>query len=274
MENVLDYNKWEDKLWALYDSIFKDASYTIKDGVIFPDKYASTPFKVMIMNREAYDKGHESYSLNQDGIAKEIGEEIVPFKDQITLRSHLRQYLSLIHLLSNKGFNEVSEKEVIDFVNQSDNDDLVYYLSNAAYINIKKSDGKKRSVRSDLKEYAKKGIEVLKEQIRFCNPSVILGGDVCYNIIDNLFDWGEELYGGDGYNPVKIYELVIDGKSYPFIDMFHPSRTQNYKDGDEKESMSMYFLELFKAMISVEKTRPGYWSSHMNNKCFEASALK
>ena len=274
MENVLDYNKWEDKLWALYDSIFKDASYTIKDGVIFPDKYASTPFKVMIMNREAYDKGHESYSLNQDGIAKEIGEEIVPFKDQITLRSHLRQYLSLIHLLSNKGFNEVSEKEVIDFVNQSDNDDFVYYLSNAAYINIKKSDGKKRSVRSDLKEYAKKGIEVLKEQIRFCNPSVILGGDVCYNIIDNLFDWGEELYGGDGYNPVKIYELVIDGKSYPFIDMFHPSRTQNYKDGDETESMSMYFLELFKAMISVEKTRPGYWSSHMNNKCFETSALK
>ena len=274
MENILEYNNWEDKLWALYNSIFKDASYTITDGVIFPDKYASTPFKVMIMNREAYDENHSSYSLNQDGIAKEIGEGIIPFKDQITLRSHLRQYLSLIHLLSNKGFNEVSEKEVIDFVNQSDNDDLVYYLSDAAYINIKKSDGKKRSVRSDLKEYAKKGIEVLKEQIRFCNPSVILGGDVCYNIIDNLFDWGEELYGGDGYNPVKIYELVIDGKSYPFIDMFHPSRTQNYKDGDEKESMSMYFLELFKAMISVEKTRPGYWSSHMNNKCFETSALK
>ena len=274
MENVLDYNKWEDKLWALYDSIFKDASYKITDGVIFPDKYASTPFKVMIMNREAYDENHSSYSLNQDGIAKEIGEGIIPFKDQITLRSHLRQYLSLIHLLSNKGFNEVSEKEVIDFVNQSDNDDLVYYLSDAAYINIKKSDGKKCSVRSDLKEYAKKGIDVLKEQIRFCNPSIILGGDVCDDIIDDLFEWGEVLYGGDGYNPVKIYELVIDGKSYPFIDMFHPSRTQNYKDGDEKESMSMYFLELFKAMISVEKTRPGYWSSHMNNKCFETSALK
>ena len=274
MENILEYNNWEDKLWALYNSIFKDASYTITDGVIFPDKYASTPFKVMIMNREAYDEDHSSYSLNQDGIAKEIGEGIIPFKKQKTLRCRLRQYLSLIHLLSKKGFNEVSEKEVIDFVNQSDNDDLVYYLSDAAYINIKKSDGKKRSVRSDLKEYAKKGIDVLKEQIRFCNPSVILGGDVCYNIIDNLFDWGEELYGGDGYNPVKIYELVIDGKSYPFIDMFHPSRTQNYKDGDEKESMSMYFLELFKAMISVEKTRPGYWSSHMNNKCFETSALK
>ena len=39
-------------------------------------------------------------------------------------------------------------------------------------------------------------------------------------------------------------------------------------------SMSMYFLELFKGMISVEKARPGYWSSHMNNKCFETSALK
>lgn len=89
----------------------------------------------MIMNREAYDE--KSYSLNQDGIAKEIGEGIIPFKDNKTLRCRLRQYLSLIHLLSKKGFNEVSEKEVIDFVNQSDNDDFAYYLSNAAYINIK-----------------------------------------------------------------------------------------------------------------------------------------
>ena len=31
MENILEYNKWEDKLWALYNSIFKDASYTIRD---------------------------------------------------------------------------------------------------------------------------------------------------------------------------------------------------------------------------------------------------
>lgn len=114
MENVLEYNKWEDKLWALYDSIFKDASYKITDGVIFPDKYASTPFKVMIMNREAYDEDHSSYSLNQDGIAKEIGEGIIPFKKQKTLRCRLRQYLSLIHLLSKKGFNEVSEKEELE----------------------------------------------------------------------------------------------------------------------------------------------------------------
>ena len=41
MENVLEYNKWEDKLWALYDSIFKDASYTIKDGVILAQLHKS-----------------------------------------------------------------------------------------------------------------------------------------------------------------------------------------------------------------------------------------
>lgn len=80
MENVLEYNKWEDKLWALYDSIFKDASYTIRDGVIFPDKYASTPFKVMIMNREAYDE--QSYSLNQDGIAKRLEKELFLSKNK------------------------------------------------------------------------------------------------------------------------------------------------------------------------------------------------
>lgn len=96
MENILEYNKWEDKLWALYNSIFKDASYTITDGVIFHDKYASTPFKVMIMNREAYDTEHDSYSLNQDGIAKEIEEGIIPFKNQKTLRIRLRQDSSIV----------------------------------------------------------------------------------------------------------------------------------------------------------------------------------
>ena len=34
MENVLEYNKWEDKLWALYDSIFKDASYNNSSLII------------------------------------------------------------------------------------------------------------------------------------------------------------------------------------------------------------------------------------------------
>ena len=35
MENILEYNKWEDKLWALYNSIFKDASYTIKEHATY-----------------------------------------------------------------------------------------------------------------------------------------------------------------------------------------------------------------------------------------------
>ena len=112
-----EYFKWEEKLWTLYHSIFKDAVYTITDGVIFPDKYASTPFKVMIMNREPYDSQKVSYSLNQDGLARQIKEGIRPFNSQTVLRTHTRQHLSLIHLLSEKAFNGVSKEEAINFVN-------------------------------------------------------------------------------------------------------------------------------------------------------------
>lgn len=268
-----DYNEWENKLWTLYNDIFKDASYTITDGVVFPDKYASAPFKVMIMNREPYDE-KKSYSLNQEGIATEIAEGQMPFANQRTMRSHLCQYLSLTHLLAEKGFGNVSEQEAIDFVDQSTDDDFVYYLSRAAYINIKKSDGRIPSDRSDLKEYANKGIEVLKEQIRFCNPSLILGGNVRDYIIDDLFEWGEVLYNDGGYHALKIFELLVDGKPYPFVDMFHPSNFKNYREDNETRSMSMYYLELFRGLTSIERTHPGYWSKFMNKECFETSELK
>lgn len=268
-----DYNEWENKLWTLYNDIFKDASYTITDGVVFPDKYASAPFKVMIMNREPYEKKPNGYHLNKV-IGTQIAEGQMPFADQRTMRSHLRQYLSLIHLLAEKGFSNVPEQETIDFVSQSTDDDFVQNLSRAAYINIKKSDGRKPSDPSDLREYANKGIEVLKEQIRFCNPSLILGGNVCYKIIDGLFEWGETLYDSGDNHSVQIYELLVDGKPYPFVDMYHPSRTQNYPEDNETRSMSMYYLELFRGLTSIGRTHPGYWSKYMNKECFETSELK
>lgn len=78
---------------------------------------------------------------------------------------------------------------------------------------------------------------------------------------------------GKGHHALKIYEILIDGKSYPFIDMYHPSYFGKYKENGEIRDMSEYFLELFKGIISVENERPRYWSKYMNNKCFETSKL-
>lgn len=58
--------------------------------------------------------------------------------------------------MSEKAFNGVSKEEAINFVNQSTEDDLIYYLSNTAYINVKKSNGVNVSEKNDLKAYAKK----------------------------------------------------------------------------------------------------------------------
>ena len=268
-DNEEKYEEWEEKLWRLYESLFKDAKYTIKDVVIFPNNYATARFKVMVMNREPYDDEEKSYSLNR-AIAEQIYGRKMPFTSQRILRSHLCQYLSVIHLLVEKNFSGVSEEEVIDFVNNSSNEDFVNYLSDSAYVNVKKSDGVGRSKRANLKKYAEKGIEVLKEQIRFCNPSIILAGDVCDDVIEDLFDWGKTtLYDDEGNSSLKIYELLVDGKPYPFIDMYHPSRNQNYVRNGEEKSMKMYYLELFKGIMAVEKQYPGYWNKRMDNKCFQ-----
>ena len=73
-----EYFKWEEKLWTLYHSIFKDAVYTITDGVIFPDKYASTPFKVMIMNREPYDSQKYHTVSTKTDLKDRLKKESVP----------------------------------------------------------------------------------------------------------------------------------------------------------------------------------------------------
>ena len=48
------YKQWNDSLYYRYIKRFNENT-TIWDGVLFPEEYAKAGFKIMILNREAYD---------------------------------------------------------------------------------------------------------------------------------------------------------------------------------------------------------------------------
>lgn len=259
-EILLGYHKWDDLLWKNYFKTFKDVDYTITDGVVDPAMYARCSFRIMPLNREPWDD--DEYSLNEalcEGIKKGSGV----WKKQSNLRKRLREYFAVIKFcVDSKSFTP-DECLVRGYVESTTEDDFLQMLLNTAYLNVKKSDGKAVSRKSDLKEYAQKGIFTLKEQIRFLNPSIILGGNVVDGILDQTpLEWGENLYTKKGV--INIFQLKIDDKLYAFVDMKHPSAWVGMED---------YYMEFFRAIKQVEIDHPGFWESRMNLDCFTDSHI-
>ena len=255
------YEEWEKQLYDEYEKLFPGAKYTIKDGVIFPEKYAESRLKVMILNREGYDLDGEGYPLHET-IRKQIEEGVWFFEYQRTLRLHIKQYLTVLELIKlGDGFLNLSDDYVRERVEAADYDELVRLMQSVAYCNVKKSDGLPRSNRMNLKEYAERGIDVIKKQIAFFNPSIILAGDVCSDILDEIkdFKYGENLYI-DPECRVNIYQVEINNQLFPLVDMFHPSRIKG---------MSEYYLDFLHALQAVERYNPLFWNKRLNIKCFQ-----
>ena len=254
------YNQWDNKLSEHYLQLHPEAHYTIWDGVLFPDDYEKSVLKVMFLNREAYDTGGAEYWLHHDLQSKiKNGEEIFPY--QYNLRKRLKQYLAVLNYEVSNGFKVVSDNAARDFVNSVDNDAFYEFMRGVAYCNVKKSDGKPQSDLDDLHINAKINLGILKSQISFYNPSIILAGDVCYRVLEDLLEWDDEELYIDPNRRIRVWILRINGEKYPFVDMFHPSRRSGMKE---------YYLDLLHAMQAIEINHPGFWQSHLGKDCFSA----
>ena len=251
------YNQWNKDLKNRYLEFFRESAYTIWDGVISPVDYAGARMKVMILNREPYDAENVSYDLTK-AIIDCIKEDTWVFPYQTTLRTHLKQYLTVLNL-GKTDFLELTDEAVRESVQATDYYEFIRLLNRVAYCNVKKSDGKPKSEIDDLYNYAKKGLDVLKEQVLFFNPSIILAGDVCDGILDDLVDWGDNLYQAPDRR-IGIWQLKIGKKLFPFVDMYHPSRVIG---------MSEYYIEFLHALQEVERTHPGFWQTRLDNPCFQ-----
>ena len=264
------YSKWENELKCKYAKIFEDAAYTIFDGVVAPSIYSEQRCKIMVINREPYDDEGNSYSLNEI-LKQQIEGNIRIFSSQPNFRRHLSQELAVLSLLAEEEFYKKTYEDVTKIVEQLDDDDFSKQIYKVAYTNIKKSDGVNGSSLADLRKYAKHGWDIITEQIRFYNPSVIIGGNIVDGLLGSLpgemICWGENLFAqGTGVN---IYQIEVAGQYFPFFDLYHPSAS-SFKDKKSGNTISMddYYLRIFDAMKAVLKEHPDYWQKRLNRVCF------
>ena len=249
------YYEWEEQLEKEYNEIFSDAQYTVFDGVISPYDYFHSPIKVMFLNREAYDTESTSNNIAKDGLKKEIEQNKTIFGGGTWININTKERLAYCSLL--RRILDVSENDAISYAQDMSNVEYRYLLYKSAYCNIKKSNGVNGSSQRDLLEYAQKGWKIIEKQISFFNPTLIIGGNVIDGIIANIegVKWGEQriLFQTP---KIVVYQIEFAGKSYPFIDMNHPSSRKHSED-------------LFLALRSCAQKYPGFWEDRTGQKCFE-----
>lgn len=250
------YKEKDHAIRSIYDQLFPNAKYTIWDGAFSPLDYAFNPFRVLFMNREPHDTEMNSYNVVHT-IRKQImrGEDF--WSKQIWLKKNMRDMLAVFSLLKDRDFIQLSDDQIRKRINSFRKSDFLFKkaLFESAYINIKKSDGKDRSEPKDLRKYAQQGLEVLKTQISFFYPSIIVGGNIVDEILEKTnIEWGGNLFVESKY--IKVFQLKIGDSVYPFIDSFHLS-AMSY--GSEKTSMNKYYVCLAEALKTVAKQYPGYW---------------
>ena len=258
-----DYNIWDSKLWGKYKELFLNVEYTIKDGIINTEKYFNQPFRILYINWEPYDTDKVSYSLTES-LRKEISEGKEVFKAQKRFRKQIKRQLILFSLLTNGQFWKMGKEQICEYVEGNDNENFFNEcLEKIAYINLKKSDGVSESDMNDLRAYTKQGLEILKEQIAYCNPSIIIGGNIVDNILGKLdLEWGDNLYTNNGI--INVFQLKIQDKLYPLFDVIHPSaRRLSYID-----NVSNYYFFIIDAIIEVEKKMPDFWKNQRKNENF------
>lgn len=252
---VDDYNIWEKQLWEKYYKVFSDVSYTITDGVINPKEYFNQPFRIMYINREPYDSDMDSYSLN-NALHDEIMQGKKVFKKQVKFREQIRRQLALLSLLSDGRLWRMQKEQICEYVECNSNDSFFNEcLNKIAYINIKKSNGKNGSNLNDLREYAQRGLKIIKEQISYCSPSIILGGNIVDRVLDTLdVEWGENLYTKKGI--INVFQLKVNGNFYPLFDLIHPSAIKlSYVD-----DVRNYYYFILDALLDIEKRIPSFWN--------------
>ena len=110
--------------------------------------------------------------------------------------------------------------------------------------------------------YLNKGKKILEAQIEFFNPSIIIGGNVCDNLLESYFEWGENLYAYECEKSIKIYQIEVNGKLFPYFDLYHPSAFGKYSID------KTYCLRIWDAIQKVEQEEPHFWDKTLHRRCF------
>lgn len=254
------YNVWNENLRLKYEDLWSDAKYHIWDGVVSPNDYVNSYLKIMFLNRESFDDPNNGgYDISQ-GIAKEFHErKPILGGENSSMMKNTKNRLAVLRLLE-RDIRSFDENMLETAVSNYTTDCFREEMQKVAYCNIKKTDGTSKSTKKDLRVHFNKNKDIIEEQIIFFNPSLIVGGNIVDGILDNLEEWGDNLYTS---HYVNIYQIKIRNILFPFIDMYHPSWWALDLETDRKE--------LLKALKHVDNHYPNYWKNRCDQKCFISS---
>ena len=169
----------------------------ITDGIINPEQWNKSKTKILFILKEAYGEEKDLNSFIRDK-RKATGRTFKP----------MGQWAYGIQSLLDK-------KYIQDF--PSEQNDINYALLSSALINIKKSNGKKSSSKTNLKEYIDSDWEELYKQINIINPTIIICGNTFSLIKGEL-------------QPTKISDRIYkDNSNNVYIDFWHPANRASNK---------------------------------------------
>ena len=178
----------------------------ITDGVMDPEKWFAQAERPLFLLKEAYG-GDDDWDLAAEYISDSLtGKPLPPIWRRISRWAY--GMLTKEYKLSGKYHPDAAEFHVRGNP----------YLRGIAAINIKKYFGKNTSDYKEIEEYAVKDAEYLREQIKLCDPTVIVCGYTA-TALDWLFDFGRV----ERRNPEWYYHFELNGHEVLVIDYYHPS---------------------------------------------------
>lgn len=166
----------------------------IRDGIIDEIRWFRTHQKVLLLLKEAY--GEHEGELKWD-LCKLIREEWKGPKHHIWHQAASWCYAAQNIKSNDKRFP--TKEEAADALLQ------------AAFINIKKSDGLSASDNEEIARYAQKDGDLIKRQIELIEPAIILCGNT-WSAVKYLWPEAQE-----------DYDMVWKTENFTFVDFWHPA---------------------------------------------------
>ena len=201
----------------------------IRDGIIDPVLWGTSPRKVLLLLKEAYDGdgGKQGYDL-----CKWIREEWKGAA-RYAMWNKAARWCQMVQTLENpKSLEDISAEEA----NRA--------LLSSAVVNVKKSNGEPSSDHGNLSEYAISDKEYIKKQIQIINPEIVICG----------YTWE---YVRDFWPSDKVSDLVYFADGRIFIDYWHPANQYPHK-------LNYYAFAFL--LQQAQRTKPQLFTLPLNNK--------
>lgn len=174
----------------------------VEDGVVCPEKWFASGIRPLFLLKEAYGGDH-NWSLVNDYLVKDDPIERVWKTISLWTKGILKTTAEHIEPY------EINDAEFSKFNNE--------YLKSIAVINVKKSKGVNTSDYNDILSYAKSDRSLLLEQLKICDPTII----ICGYTIDPLI----EIFGDikKVHNENLYYYINLNEHNVLVLDYWHPA---------------------------------------------------